>query len=190
MRHAVLFFAIALGGSGLDLLSKHLAFRHVPVGSEVTVIDGFFAIGHTVNKGVVFGKFGDAPTLWLVVSIAAVPAIIAIFFSGKKPRPWVQTISLGMILAGTVGNMADRIAFGAVRDFIKFYVRSADGAERVWPLFNLADSFICIGVFLLSVEMIFFEEKKSVSAKAAADGPAASPEGPAPASAPPPSGAP
>ena len=113
-----------------------------------------------MNRGVVFGKFGDRPTLWLIVSIAAVPVTTAIFLGGKRPKPWAQTISLGMILAGTIGNMVDRISFGAVRDFIKFYYRTSEGIEKVWPLFNLADSFICVGVFLLSIEMMFFDEKK------------------------------
>lgn len=161
MRQVAVFFAIALAGAGLDLLTKHLAFLHTRDFYEITVIDGFFAVGHTTNPGVVFGKFGAAPLLWLVVSVVAVPAIIAIFLAGKRPKGWIQTISLAMILAGTVGNMVDRIALGAVRDFIKFYLRTASGPDRVWPLFNLADSFICVGVFLLSVEMVFFEEKKA-----------------------------
>jgi signal peptidase II len=177
-RQTALFFGLALLGSGLDLLTKHLAFQHVREYSEVTVVDGLLAIGRTTNPGVVFGKFGGAPAVWLVVSIAAVPAIVAIFLAGK-PKGWVQTISLGMILAGTVGNMADRIAYGAVRDFIKFYTR-ASGVEKVWPLFNLADSFICVGVFLLSVEMMFFEEKKKAAA-APAVAPAVAPVPPPPA---------
>jgi signal peptidase II len=163
-RQAFLFFAIAIFGAGLDLLSKHLAFLHVGPYQEVTVVDGLFSVGHTTNKGVVFGKFGNSPGVWLVVSIAAVPAIIAIFFTGKKPKTWIQAITLGMILAGTIGNMVDRVFLGAVRDFIKFYYRTPEGIEKVWPLFNLADSFICVGVFLLSVEMMFFEEKKKKDA--------------------------
>ncbi len=144
----------------MDLLTKHVAFHHIR-GSreEVRVVDGFFSFGRTVNKGVIFGKFPGARTLWLVVSIAAVPAIAAIFFSAGKPR-WNLTITLGLILAGTIGNMYDRITVGAVRDFIKFYYVRSDGTEVVWPLFNLADSCICVGVFLLTVEMLFFEEKK------------------------------
>jgi len=177
MRQAALFFVIAVAGAGLDLLTKHLAFLHTRDFYEITVLDGFFAIGHTTNKGVVFGKFGEAPVLWLVVSVAAVPAIIAIFFAGKRPKGWIQTISLAMILAGTLGNMVDRVALGAVRDFIKFYLRSESGPDRVWPLFNLADAFICVGVFLLSVEMMFFEEKK-------APRPARDPSAPAPATLP------
>lgn len=177
MRHAALFFIIALTGAVLDLLTKHLAFQYIPRGGEVPVIDGFFSLGHTTNPGIIFGKFPAGRTLWLVVSIAAVPAILAIFFSIRPPR-WILTVTLGMILAGTLGNMYDRVftAEHAVRDFIKFYYRTSSGAERVWPLFNLADSYICVGVFLLSIEMFFFDEKKSKTR--------ASPPTPAPAPSP------
>ncbi len=154
MRHALLFFALALGGAGLDLLTKHWAFAHNPYGLEIPIIEGFFSYGKTLNPGIIFGGFTRAPALWKWISVLAVPAILAIFFSVRRPK-WILTISLGMILAGTIGNMYDRLAYDAVRDFIKFYVR-----EKVWPLFNLADSFICVGVFLLTVEMLFFDEKK------------------------------
>ena len=70
-----------------------------------------------------------------------------------------------MILAGTLGNMYDRLSEGAVRDFIKFYVVTADGTQAVWPLFNLADSFICVGVFLMTVEMLFFDERAAKKSK-------------------------
>ncbi|HXX94497.1 MAG TPA: signal peptidase II [Planctomycetota bacterium] len=182
-RQAAVFFAIALLGAGLDLLTKELAFREGPDSSEVTVIDGFFSVGHTTNRGVVFGQFGQAPKLWLVVSIAAVPAIVLIFLAGRRPKGWVQTITLGMILAGTLGNMVDRIAYGAVRDFIKFYYRTGAGIEKPWPLFNLADSFICVGVFLLSIEMMFFDEKKEAPQSSAVPdkAPAVAPAPPPPA---------
>ncbi len=158
-HHAVLFFVLALAGASLDLLTKHWAFAYNPDGRDVVVIDGLFNLGKTLNTGIVFGKFSGAKTLWLVISVAAVPAITAIFFMVRN-RKWIVTISLGMVLAGTIGNMYDRIFWDGVRDFIKFYVRLSDGGEKVWPLFNLADSFICVGVFLLSIEMIFFDEKK------------------------------
>jgi signal peptidase II len=110
---------------------------------------------------VIFGVGPNAQKIWLAISVLAIPAILAIFYSIKKPK-WILTISLGMILGGTIGNMYDRVFTKehAVRDFLKFYYRGADGFEKVWPLFNLADSLICVGVFLLTVEMLFFDEKK------------------------------
>jgi signal peptidase II len=187
-RHAALFFAVALSGAFLDLWTKHAVFAHFeaqPWPREVEVIPGLLAYGRTHNKGVVFGIAQGIPGFWKVIAVAAVPAILAIFFSVKRLR-WILTLSLGMILAGTIGNMYDRLAHGAVRDFLKFYVVS-DGQQKVWPLFNLADSYICVGVFLLTVEMMFFEEKKKPSPAAAAPAPA--PPGGLPAVAPPAAGA-
>jgi signal peptidase II len=160
LKHSALFFAVALAGAGLDLLTKHMAFEHIQRYQEVTIIDGFFAYGRTTNPGVVFGVGAGAKRIWLGVSVLAVPVILAIFYTLKKPK-WILTAALGMILAGTLGNMYDRVFTDAqeVRDFIKFYYRPASGPEKVWPLFNLADAFICVGVFLLTVEMMFFDER-------------------------------
>jgi signal peptidase II len=162
-RHAALFLAVALSGAALDLGTKQAVFDYFAPAErqwlrEVVVIDGLLSYGHVLNPGVVFGMGPTFQTFWKVVSVLAVPAIVAIFWFVKRPK-WILTISLGMILAGTIGNMYDRLAYNAVRDFLKFFV-VVDGREKVWPLFNLADSYICVGVFLLTVEMMFFDEKK------------------------------
>jgi len=162
LRHSLLFFAVALAGAGLDLASKHLAFQHIQSRyDEVPIIKGCFSFGKTTNPGVVFGLGAGAKKFWLAISVAAIPVILAIFYTVRRPK-WILTISLGMILAGTIGNMWDRAFTDAheVRDFIKFYYRPASGPEKIWPLFNLADAFICVGVFLLTIEMMFFDEKK------------------------------
>ncbi len=164
-RHAALFLAVALSGAFLDLWTKQLVFDFIPERGwprEVVVIDGLLSYGRTLNPGVVFGIGPKFQLFWKVVSVLAIPAIVAVFFSVKRPK-WILTASLGMILAGTIGNMYDRLKFDAVRDFLKFYVVSG-GQEKVWPLFNLADSYICVGVFLLTVEMLFFDEKKKPAA--------------------------
>lgn len=160
LKHSALFFAVALAGAGVDLLTKHLAFEHIHLHQEVTIIDGWFAYGHMTNPGVVFGMGAGAKKIWLGVSVLAVPVILGIFYTVKRPK-WILTIALGMILAGTLGNMYDRVftEVQEVRDFIKFYYRPASGPDKVWPLFNLADAFICVGVFLLTVEMMFFDER-------------------------------
>ena len=161
LRHSILFFAVAAAGAALDLWTKHLAFEHIHRYQEVTIIDGYFSYGRTTNPGVVFGMGAGAKTVWKFIAVAAVPVILLIFYTVRKPK-WILTISLGMILAGTLGNMYDRVftEVAEVRDFIKFYYRPASGGEKVWPLFNLADAFICVGVFLLTIEMMFFDEKK------------------------------
>jgi len=160
-RHAAVFALVALAGASLDLLTKKLALDAVPKHGEIRVIDGLFSIGHEYNPGVIWSFGPGAKTLWLVVSIVAIPLIIGVFV--KSRRTWPTTICLGMILAGTIGNCWDRIFHPGVRDFIKFYYVRANGLPAVWPLFNLADSCIVVGVILLSIELTFFDEKKPAS---------------------------
>ena len=161
-RHAPVFALVALIGAGLDLLTKRLALDAVPNPGEIRVINGFFSIGHEHNPGVIWSFAPGAKTFWLVVSILAVPLIVWIFTRSR--RTWTTTICLGMILAGTIGNCWDRIFHPGVRDFIKFYVVRSNGLPAVWPLFNLADSCIVVGVILLSIELTFFEDPTPSSA--------------------------
>src|SRR5262245_17346733 len=107
-KHVTWFFALALLGAAADLVTKGLVFHHLRNNDEVQIIDGWFAFGHTYNKGIVFGIGQQASRMFLWISILAVPAIAAIFFSIRKPK-WVMTASLGLILGGTIGNMTDRI---------------------------------------------------------------------------------
>ncbi len=153
-RHRIAFLALALVGAALDLVSKNAVFAKLSLGQEYEVIAGFFYYGCTTNSGIVFGWFQGGGPIFLVISILAVPIIVWIYWRVKSPI-WVMTASLGLILAGTLGNLYDRVSFGHVRDFLKFQFGS-----YVWPLFNIADSCICVGVVLLSIEMLFFEEKK------------------------------
>jgi signal peptidase II len=163
LRHTALFLAVAALGAGSDLWTKHLAFKYISSTSEeVEIIHNFFSFGRTTNPGVVFGIGGEAKTLWKFISVAAVPVILVIFYTVRKPK-WILSISLGMILGGTIGNMYDRVFtdLHQVRDFIKFIYWTPWSGRKIWPLFNLADAFICVGVFLLTVEMMFFDEKKN-----------------------------
>jgi len=179
LRHTLLFLAVAALGAGTDLLTKHLAFKYIAHGyEEVPIIEGFFSYGRTTNPGVVFGMGAQAKTIWKIISVAAVPVILVIFYTVRKPK-WILSISLGMILGGTIGNMYDRVFTDVheVRDFIKFIYWLPWTGKKVWPLFNLADAFICVGVFLLTVEMMFFDEKKKPDEPAKVES-AAPPAGP------------
>ena len=158
-RSGALFAGIALAGAGLDLLTKWLVFSTLRHHEEVLVIRGFFSVGCEYNPGVIWSFGQGARTLWLIVSVLAVPLIAVIFARSRKT--WTAAACLGMIEAGTIGNCWDRIFHPGVRDFIKFYYVQSNGLAKVWPLFNIADSCIVVGVILLSVEMFFFEEKAS-----------------------------
>src|SRR5687768_6675544 len=130
MQHRLWFAALSLAAAALDLWTKSTASSHIADGgADVPVIEGFFSFGRTTNKGIVFGLFAGAGPVFLVVSVLAVPAILFIFLSIKKPR-WVLTAALALILGGTLGNMYDRVLGGEVRDFIKFYYVDKAGDTR------------------------------------------------------------
>lgn len=154
MKKPVAFFVIALPGALIDIISKHLVFHYLNHSLEkskaLDLIPGVLDLRCVLNTGVVWGLFPKHNILFLSLSIIAVPIVILLFFSIKKPNTLV-TISLGLILAGTLGNLYDRIWFNAVRDFINFYVIS-------WPVFNLADTYISIGAILLLISLLRKEE--------------------------------
>ncbi|OHB75884.1 MAG: signal peptidase II [Planctomycetes bacterium RBG_16_59_8] len=152
-KHILFFFAVALLSSTVDILTKALAFAHIPFRESMEVIPGVLLFQTTVNTGIVFGMFKTLSVLFLIISIAAVPVIIGIFHNIRVHR-WMMTIPLGSILGGAFGNMYDRIVHDGVRDFI--YVKAIE-----WPIFNVADSVICVGVVLLSFTLLFAKEEKS-----------------------------
>jgi lipoprotein signal peptidase len=108
--------------------------------------DSLVALTPRVNKGALFG-LGDeygylANGLFAVVSVVAAVAIIVWSFRKSTAREWLLCVALGLILAGTLGNLYDRVVFAGVRDFLYFYWIE-------WPVFNVADCCLVCGAFLL-----------------------------------------
>lgn len=132
----------------LDQASKLLIEQLFLEGEELPIIEGLFNLTLTYNKGVAFGMFAQFSTLprtvFLVLAIGLALAVIGLLLVREyRHDPWGQAF-LAMILGGAIGNIIDRLRIGAVVDFIDFYYRTYH-----WPAFNLADSAICVGVFLL-----------------------------------------
>lgn len=152
--HLIVFFALAIVGQNADLVTKHAAFSRIRERETVEAVRGLLQFERTYNTGIVFGLGQEWGGTFLVISVLAVPLIVWIYLSVKETR-WITTVSLGLILAGTLGNMYDRVTIGMVRDFIKFH---PDLFE--FPIFNLADSFICVGVFLMVIDILVFDRKK------------------------------
>lgn len=105
-----------------------------------------------VNHGALFGMGGEhkgtANGFFALVSIAAAGAILIWGMRRSTAREKWLMAALGMILAGTLGNLYDRLVFNGVRDFLHFYYRP-------WPVFNFADCFLVVGAGLLLVQAIF-----------------------------------
>lgn len=100
--------------------------------------------------------------MWLTVIISVIATGVIIWYlTTERGRPPVVQLYLGLILSGVVGNLYDRLAFGAVRDFIELYV-----SRYRWPNFNLADAFIVIGVALAMLQFILAGNEKEADRKA------------------------
>ena len=145
-------FGIALAA---DLVSKWAAFHFLRLHERVSVISGIFDFEPVWNPGIIFGI--RAPIfVTIIVSIIATTVVIWYLRSNNGRAPVVQ-LYLGLILSGVIGNLVDRILYGAVRDFLLLYIR-----KNHWPNFNLADAFILVGVVLAMLQFILTEDKKEV----------------------------
>jgi signal peptidase II len=136
----ILFVVVALGVFVLDRVTKTLVVASVPYGTEVPLVDHVVAIANVHNSGAAFGVLPAGATIFLIASI--VVAIGLVIYVVRSPgNAWTDSV-LGLIMGGTLGNGYDRIVHGTVTDFINFHF---------WPVFNVADSAISIGVLALVV---------------------------------------
>ena len=138
-------FLLAIFVVVLDRWTKHLAATRIAMYSHIQIIPGFFRITHTENTGAAFSLFADSPSHWktaMLISFSVVAMIVVSVLLWKQSCALTMTgIALSLILGGAVGNLWDRVANGRVVDFLLFYVKTYQ-----WPVFNLADSAICLGV--------------------------------------------
>jgi signal peptidase II len=145
----------------LDQATKYIIHAGMALHESIPVIPGFFSITYVRNPGAAFGFLaGASPTFryvfFIAVTIVAIGLILhylRTYAAGDR----LLTISLGMILSGAIGNLIDRIRFGEVIDFLDVYL----GATH-WPAFNVADSAISVGAFILFIHLV--QEKKAAAA--------------------------
>ena len=152
-----IFVGASVASVILDQATKLTIDAKLSFSDRIPVIDDFFYITHARNPGAAFGLFGDAPaavrlTLFIGVTLVALGMVVS-FFRQLAPGDRFSALSLGLILGGAVGNLIDRIFRGEVVDFLHF--RLWGGYQ--WPDFNLADSFIVVGVAFLVIEVLAAE---------------------------------
>jgi signal peptidase II len=131
-----------------DLATKALVEARIPLHHMVPVIDGLVALVHVRNTGAAFSLLAEAPEalrIPLFVAIAIAAAVVVLSFIRRlEDRQWGVTTALALVLGGAVGNLVDRLRYGAVVDFLLVYWR-----DWQWPAFNVADSAISVGVAVL-----------------------------------------
>jgi len=132
------FVLVAAAVFIVDRVTKNLVASQIEYGSEVAIVDHLVGITNLRNSGAAFGFAPAGAGLFLIASVLV--AIGLAVYVLRNPGDQWSFGALGLIMGGTVGNGFDRIVHGTVTDFINFHF---------WPVFNLADSAITVGVVLL-----------------------------------------
>jgi len=135
---------IALAVLALDRITKIIALGLLSPGDSISVIPGIFHITLVLNNGTAFGLFKGMNAFFILVSVTVIACII-LYVWKNRPLGFVWSLIFGLILGGASGNLFDRIKFGRVIDFFDF---------RIWPVFNIADSCITIGMILLAWKIL------------------------------------
>ena len=144
-----------------DQLSKWLVVALLQGKESVYVIPGVLRFTYVENDGAAFGMLDDHRWVFLVLSTVMIIALIFYIVKYKPQSKWVMT-SLILIVGGGIGNMIDRILLGYVIDFIDFCA-----FPNLWRwVFNIADSAVCVGTFMLSVWLIIDTVKEYKREKA------------------------
>lgn len=110
---------------------------------NISIIDNFLYLTYARNTGMAFSLLSDKIYLIIILTFCII-AYIVYYLIKHKPKNKFLIVGYSLVLAGAIGNLFDRIVYGYVIDFINVYIFGYD-----YPIFNLADSFIVIGIILL-----------------------------------------
>jgi signal peptidase II len=161
-KNIVLFIFGVIAVIVLDQITKAVIREKLFMYGSHKVIDGFFSLVYVMNPGAAFGFLAGAPEIFrylFFISVTVLAILLIIYYILKsKSQDVLIVISLTLIFGGAVGNLIDRMRFGAVVDFLDFYIGTWH-----WPAFNVADSAISIGAVLMIWEMLVSRKKTSSS---------------------------
>lgn len=138
-----------------DQVSKLWIIHSVMAPPRSIEINSFLNIVMVWNTGISFGMFNEGVSVWVMAALAGIIILVLMiwFFRSDRIR---QRIALGLIIGGALGNLIDRLYYGAVADFLDFHFN-----DWHWPAFNIADSGITIGAILFIVDGLLFGQKQS-----------------------------
>lgn len=145
-----LFGIVALVILAADQLTKWLVAVHLQPGESLAVVSHLLQLTYVQNHGGAFGilAYQSDKFAWLGLALA-LALVAATFYLGDDNR--VLTLSLAFLTGGILGNLVDRLRTGYVVDFLDVHI---------WPVFNVADCFICIGAALLIYALLFSADRR------------------------------
>lgn len=148
------YYIISLFVIILDQITKWLIEKNLELGESITVIENFLYITSHRNRGAAWGILQGQMWFFYVITTIVIIGIIIYIQKAAKGK-MLLGVSLGLMLGGAIGNFIDRVFRKQVVDFINTYIFGYD-----FPVFNIADSALVVGVTLLMIQM-FLEERES-----------------------------
>ncbi|MGB3632818.1 MAG: signal peptidase II [Rubrobacteraceae bacterium] len=150
---------LALVAFGLDQASKRLVEGSLRIGESVSVLDGVLSFTYIKNPGGAFGILDGSQLVLIVGSFVAVAAVLWMLLA--SPPSQLTILGCGLILGGAAGNLFDRLSTGEVTDYMDLQFWPLEQ----WPIFNVADTAIVIGVFVLLVSSLQPEKPANSSSE-------------------------
>lgn len=134
----------------LDQFSKYIVVENMSLGESIPIIEEVFHLTYILNPGAAFGMFAHNRLFFIAIAVIVIGIII---WARREilASPWEVKAGCGLFLGGAIGNLIDRARQGLVIDFFDF---------RIWPVFNIADIAICIGVGLIIWNLLKTELKR------------------------------
>lgn len=146
------FWSVGLFVFLLDRISKYLVVTRMDPAETIPLIRGFFHLTYVKNAGAAFGLLQDKKWFFIVITLVIIAVMIYLVFTMGKNNV-LFSLTLGLITGGALGNLADRLQSGLVTDFLDF--------RGIWSyVFNIADSALVVGVFLLAIQILRMEKTK------------------------------
>jgi signal peptidase II len=146
-----LFYLIAIIWLVLDQVSKYYVMNHFAIGESVSVIQNVFHLTYIINRGAAFGMLTNQRWFFLVVAFILI-IVYAIYHKKVNRGPISLRIGSALLISGAIGNGIDRYVLHGVVDFFDF---------RIWPIFNVADIGICVGVACIIYHLLRNEHEES-----------------------------
>ncbi|MBF1756939.1 signal peptidase II [Veillonella sp.] len=146
-----MFYLIAIIWLVLDQVSKYYVMNHFAIGESVSVIQNVFHLTYIINRGAAFGMLANQRWFFLVVAFILI-IVYAIYHKKVNRGPISLRIGSALLISGAIGNGIDRYVLHGVVDFFDF---------RIWPIFNVADIGICVGVACIIYHLLRNEHEES-----------------------------
>ncbi|MFD0715158.1 signal peptidase II [Paenibacillus sp. GCM10027626] len=150
------YYWIALFVFAIDFVTKKIIETQLELNEQIEVLGGFFVITSHRNKGAAFGILQEQTTFFIIVTSLVVAGIIWYIQKNRQHGSKLLLIGLGLVLGGAFGNFLDRALYGEVVDFLQFTF-----GTYVYPIFNLADSGIVIGVAMILLDSLLAIRRES-----------------------------